>query len=259
MASTDVFEYDTPFTPTRPRKKRKNKNTPDRPNPQEVLERTKQELLAGEWAHDCKKLVRTALDTLSIQSPKVLCLGLGSPSSSRDARAQLAFLLEVCDDLTLERSNVSAYDPAFTDEDDQLLATLGMKRLPDSENRNAAYPLPEPTIVYMPHCDLQLYENLLRANWSRDRLPQLVLIANRFSEYLDSIPSHKLTAEHPRVSRIAPTLDSFLLPPCPTHPTAFNNLSIQFARSGALPDSLWEGDVSRVTFAEADAMKLGRC
>lgn len=51
--------------------------------------------------------------------------------------------------------------------------------------QSAAYALPEPTIAYMPHCDLQLYEDVLRANWCPARLPQLVLIANRFSEYVD--------------------------------------------------------------------------
>lgn len=33
--------------------------------------------------------------------PAVLCLGLGSPTASRDARAQLAFLLAACDALAL--------------------------------------------------------------------------------------------------------------------------------------------------------------
>jgi hypothetical protein len=32
----------------------------------------------------------------STEKPVVLCLGLGSPSSSRIARAQLAFLTETC-------------------------------------------------------------------------------------------------------------------------------------------------------------------
>ncbi|KAI0340597.1 SRR1-domain-containing protein [Trametopsis cervina] len=188
MASTSDFEYEAPFTPARPRKKRKNKTAQEHPNPQMVLERTREELHTGDWARDCAKLLRDALKTLSplhseLPQVKVLCLGLGSPSASRDARAQLAFLLEVCDDLILERSTVAVYDPAFTDEDDQLLAALRLKRLPDSENRDAAYPLAEPTIVFMPHCDLQLYENLLRSNWSPDRLPQVVLIANRLAEY----------------------------------------------------------------------------
>ena len=33
----------------------------------------------------------------STEKPVVLCLGLGSPSSSRIARAQLAFLTEICE------------------------------------------------------------------------------------------------------------------------------------------------------------------
>ncbi|EKM55678.1 uncharacterized protein PHACADRAFT_93502, partial [Phanerochaete carnosa HHB-10118-sp] len=178
------------------------------------------------------ELIHDALQALAIQQPRVLCLGLGNPSSSRDARAQLAFLLAVCDDLTLERSTVSAYDPVFTDEDGQLLATAQVQRL--IENRactqsfSAAYPLGEPTIVYMPHCDLPLYENILRENCSRERLPRLVLIANRLSEYLDSIPSHKLRAEYPYVGRLAPLLTSLPLPPCPSSVTAFNNLAVQF-------------------------------
>ncbi len=37
----------------------------------------------------------------------------------------------------------------------------------------------------MPHCDMELYENVLRANWTRERLLGMVLIANTLSEYLD--------------------------------------------------------------------------
>ena len=54
------------------------------------------------------------MEVLSIQStPKVLCLGLGSPTASREARAQLAFLLEVCDDLIIVCT--SRYVKTFTD------------------------------------------------------------------------------------------------------------------------------------------------
>lgn len=46
---------------------------------------------------DFVEILRDAMRDLSITSPEVLCLGLGSPSCSRDARAQLAFLLSTCD------------------------------------------------------------------------------------------------------------------------------------------------------------------
>lgn len=51
--------------------------------------------------------------------------------------------------------------------------------------QNARYGIEERTIVFMPHCDLQLYENLLRENWTRERLSNVVLIANRLSEYAE--------------------------------------------------------------------------
>jgi hypothetical protein len=42
------------------------------------------------------EILQDCLDALSFRSPDVLCLGLGSPLSSRESRAQLAFLLNIC-------------------------------------------------------------------------------------------------------------------------------------------------------------------
>lgn len=42
-----------------------------------------------------------------------------------------------------------------------------------------------PTIVFMPHCDRHLYENILRENWTKERLQNTLFIANRFSDYVD--------------------------------------------------------------------------
>jgi hypothetical protein len=47
------------------------------------------------------------------------------------------------------------------------------------------YPLRNPTILFMPHCDRNLYENVLRANWTKEGLQNMLLVANRFSEYVD--------------------------------------------------------------------------
>ncbi|KAI0078192.1 hypothetical protein K474DRAFT_1660856 [Panus rudis PR-1116 ss-1] len=171
------------FQPARPRKNRKNRTGVQSITPAAALERTRQELILGNWIQECKDLLREGLNLLSVDSPQVLCLGLGSPASGRDPRAQLVFLLELCDDISLDRTNVSAYDPVFTEEDEALLDQANIRRL--TENRVAAYALPHPSIAYMPHCDLHLYENILRENWSIDRLPKLLLIANRLSEYTD--------------------------------------------------------------------------
>jgi hypothetical protein len=46
--------------------------------------------------HSVAELFQTALRDMRIKPQNILCLGLGSPCSSRDARAQLAFLNQLC-------------------------------------------------------------------------------------------------------------------------------------------------------------------
>ncbi|KAI0361882.1 hypothetical protein OH77DRAFT_1440886 [Trametes cingulata] len=238
MAQDEVntkFGYDDHFTPARTRKKRKNRPQAAPPSPAVLLDRASEELAQSDWLLEAQQILRESLEeafAASDAAPDVLCLGLGSPASSRDARAQLAFLLAACDDLSIDRTKVSVYDPVFVEEDLRLLAQLRLTPLP--ENRHASYGLRSPTIVFMPHCDLHLYENLLRENWSRTHLANVLLIANRLSEYAESIPSRKLASEHPCVARLAPYLTSRPLRPCTAFPTAFNNTSIQYARSDSL-------------------------
>lgn len=47
------------------------------------------------------EIVDGSLKELNIAFTGVICLGLGSPSSSQNARVQLAFLLEICDHLLI--------------------------------------------------------------------------------------------------------------------------------------------------------------
>ncbi|KAF9818892.1 hypothetical protein IEO21_02430 [Rhodonia placenta] len=195
-----TFGYADSFTPTRTRKKRRSRLGKEALSPAVLLDRATEELTATDWLRDCKQLLRDALASLRLSAHRVLCLGLGSPAASRDARAQLAFLLAVCDDLSLDRTHISVYDPVFTADDTRLLDALGVHRLAENRacrffqrfllpypgnSRRAGYAVDEPTIVFMPHCDLHLYENLFRENWTQARLPNLVLIANRLSEYAE--------------------------------------------------------------------------
>jgi hypothetical protein len=45
-----------------------------------------------------------------------------------------------------------------------------------------------PTICFMPHCDIDIYENLLQANRSQENLSNILLVANRLVDYLDRSP-----------------------------------------------------------------------
>jgi len=40
-----------------------------------------------------------------------------------------------------------------------------------------------PTLFFMPHCEVQLYDNLLGANWGHENLTRMVILGNSFGEY----------------------------------------------------------------------------
>jgi hypothetical protein len=42
-----------------------------------------------------------------------------------------------------------------------------------------------PTILFMPHCDMHLYENILKSNWTREAISNVLLIANHLHDYVD--------------------------------------------------------------------------
>ncbi|KAF9050656.1 hypothetical protein BDZ89DRAFT_1057104 [Hymenopellis radicata] len=37
----------------------------------------------------------------------------------------------------------------------------------------------------MPHCDMELHEDILRANWTPSSLRNLILVCNRLGDYVD--------------------------------------------------------------------------
>jgi len=54
-------------------------------------------------------ILEESLNVASLDSPRVLCLGLGSPSTSTNARVQLGFLLNICDHLKVVCKNSLYY------------------------------------------------------------------------------------------------------------------------------------------------------
>jgi len=131
-----------------------------------------------------------------------------------------------------DRANVSVYDPVFTTEDVSLFGELQIQLL--TENKIGGYPLMRPTICFMPHCDIIIYENLLKANWSKEKLSNILLVANCLADYLDSNPTHKLEAKAPYLLRLAPMLHHYPLPLSKSWPAAFNNTGVQFIGDSAI-------------------------
>ncbi|KAF8638898.1 hypothetical protein AX17_001949 [Amanita inopinata Kibby_2008] len=208
MGDPTSFSY-TDFVTVKQRKRRKHK-VRERPSAVVLLQQTRAKLVQDEWFAQCQKILDESIGDMSLSFSDVICLGLGSPSSSLNSRVQLAFLLEICDYLMIDRPRVSVYDPVFTPEDLSLLQGLQVTVL--SDNRNGLYSIDAPTIVFMPHCDMELYENMLKANWKPG--PQalsLLIIANQLSDYIDKNLFRILDTKVPYLLQIEPGFAYLLL------------------------------------------------
>ncbi|KAF7304668.1 Translation machinery-associated protein 20 [Mycena kentingensis (nom. inval.)] len=226
------FRYDN-FTKVT-RKNRKTKGQAERPPLISLVRKAAEDLRQDDWNASWQRLLHDRIQTLPERPCKLICLGLGSPTESANSRAQLAFLLEICGAVPIEHANVALYDPVFSQEDETLFGELGMRLLAD--NKDGSYPLDAPTILWMPHCDLELYENVLSANWSHDKLAFMTLIANRLGDYVDSNPMARLQKRAPRLVRIADVLECRPLPAPSAWTTAFNTIAIQWVAEASVSD-----------------------
>ncbi|GLB35380.1 putative SRR1 [Lyophyllum shimeji] len=225
--SSTSSSFYTEFSPVH-RKKRKSRAPKEREPLLAIVQRLREELGHDDWLSECQQILVESLAKASLATiSEVICLGLGSPAASATARVQLAFLLAICENLNIDRAKVFLYDPVFTAEDMTLFAELQVQLL--TENKDAAYVIDHPTLCFMPHCDLALYENIIRANWSKTRLPNLVLVANRLADYVESNPRHQLETKAPFLLNLAPTLQCHPFPASRPWPTAFNNTALQHA------------------------------
>ncbi|KAJ6519456.1 hypothetical protein C8R45DRAFT_1066151 [Mycena sanguinolenta] len=223
------------FKPVASRKKRKTNKA--RPSLLTLVQRASEELAQNDWIARCQQLLQDHLTAYTFVFEQLLCLGLGSPSSSPNSRAQLAFLLEICK--TVPIVGVSA--PSMFSPKKTVLysSNLDFACLPKTK-QDGKHALDAPTILWMPHCDLDLHESVLAANWSHEQLERMVLISNRLGDYVDGNPRKKLEIRAPCLLRLENVVQCCLLPVSSAFPTAFNSTAIQSVGRG-LPSS-WFSD-----------------
>ncbi|EJD05994.1 uncharacterized protein FOMMEDRAFT_145329 [Fomitiporia mediterranea MF3/22] len=215
------------------KKRRKQRQHKAHSTPAELLERSKSELLSDSvWMEKCTHICQDAITSLPGEINTILCLGLGSPTESAQARFQFCFLLELRDKIFSSQVRIRAFDPVFSTVDILLLTSLGAQILPD--NKEGKYEFDGPTLAFMPHCDRELYENFLQANWSAKLLTDFLLIGNDLRRYVESVPARVLGKESPCLSRLAPLLVSSPLPEHHSFPNAFSTTSVQHISSASL-------------------------
>ena len=189
-----------------------------------------------------------------------LVLGLGSPATSAGARMQLAFAILLTRALKHEFGDdcvrVKARDPCFTLVDEAVLReTCGGEAVAESASRalilansgdgDSDGDADEFVVFYMPHCEGDLYESVVRARWSATNLRDLVCVGNTFTTYADRWAAKNVDPSKKRPSHViaaSTIVKSALIDPGDTFTVqgAFNDTSVHsfdiFDDDAALPD-----------------------
>lgn len=142
---------------------------------------------------ESSEFYRTLLD--QIQTPEVLnsfynvlgsesnmqmvIYGIGCLESYGPPRLQLSLAI------LMKRKfswigDIEVFDPILSPTEARVLEALGCSVLSVNE-QGRRYAI-KPTLFYMPHCEAELYNNLLQANWGA-MLKQMVLFGNSFEMY----------------------------------------------------------------------------
>lgn len=111
---------------------------------------------------------------------KMVMYGIGSIESYEPPRLQLGVAI------LMKRNfgwigDVEVFDPIISLTESKVLAALGCSVL--SFNEQGRRQALKPTFFFMPHCEAELYDNLLQTNWRVDMLNRTVIFGNSFDEY----------------------------------------------------------------------------
>ncbi|CAH9122991.1 unnamed protein product [Cuscuta epithymum] len=106
--------------------------------------------------------------------------GIGSIESFEPPRLQLSLAILMKRELSWI-GEIEIFDPIISLTESRVLESLGCSVL--SMNENGRREAIKPTLFFMPHCEAELYENLLQANWTVDLLNHIILFGNSFEEY----------------------------------------------------------------------------
>ncbi|TQD98788.1 hypothetical protein C1H46_015603 [Malus baccata] len=135
------------------------------------------------------ELTNCFLKVLSSESKmNMVIYGIGSLETYDSPRLQLSLAI-------LLKRNVSwigdieVFDPVLSATETRVLEALGCSVL--SVNEQGRRRAQKPMMFFMPHCEAELYDNLLQANWEVRLLNCIVLFGNSFETYEQHLSEFK--------------------------------------------------------------------
>ena len=120
----------------------------------------------------------------------------------------------------LSASKCWMYDPVLTPLEVEVLASLGVDMIPDNEEGKRL--VTKPTVFIMPHCPMQLYNNVVWANWGKP-LANVVVVGNSFQSYDDNVGGAARTTKLACLLQALPLVHEVPLPAPDNLFMAFNN------------------------------------
>ncbi|KAI3707279.1 hypothetical protein L6452_25661 [Arctium lappa] len=111
---------------------------------------------------------------------KMVIYGIGSIESFESPRLQLSLAILMKRKLNWI-GDMEVFDPIISLTESKVLEELGCRVL--SVNEQGKRQAVNPILFFMPHCEAELYENLLKTNWRYNMLNQIVLLGNSFEKY----------------------------------------------------------------------------
>lgn len=111
---------------------------------------------------------------------QMVIYGIGSIESYEPPRLQLSLAILLKRNFTWI-GDIEVFDPILSAIESQVLEALGCSVL--SVNEKGQRLALKPTMFFMPHCEAELYDNLLLANWGVELLNHVVLFGNSFETY----------------------------------------------------------------------------
>ncbi|CAG8450361.1 2615_t:CDS:2 [Scutellospora calospora] len=112
----------------------------------------------------------------------IVCYGIGSIEKSNKSQYQFALML-LFKNIFQITGKVYAYDPVLSQVDIEVLTHYNVESI--KINEKAKRIVTNQTLFYMPHCPLGLYNNLIKANWDRIKLKDIIIVGNRLEFYTE--------------------------------------------------------------------------
>ncbi|XP_020276426.1 protein SENSITIVITY TO RED LIGHT REDUCED 1 [Asparagus officinalis] len=127
--------------------------------------------------------IQSGLNKLLSFNPQfdLIIYGIGSIDSYETPRLQLSLALLILDRLKPQISSIEVFDPIISTAEQAVIEQLGVAVMGVDERGRREVKVP--TLFFMPHCEVQLYDNLLDANWGCENLNKMVILGNSFGEY----------------------------------------------------------------------------